>query len=191
MMSQIINAAQKDDSIKVILLHGGKYYSSGNDLKALMKGGSNPEDMAKDGAIGIFENMNPYLNALNDSVKPVVGVVRGGAIGIGFTQLAMFDFLYVSPDAHFMTPFMKTCQSPEAASTLNFPKIFGSRLANEILLMDKVITAEEALKVGFVNGIIPELAKEPEFFDIAKVPAIGKLLATDFRTLINCKTLIN
>ena len=85
MMSQIINAAQKDEKIKVILLHGGKYYSSGNDLKALMKGGSNLETMARDGRIGIFDNMNPYLNAINDSVKPVVGVIRGGAIGIGFT----------------------------------------------------------------------------------------------------------
>ena len=53
---------------------------------------------------------------------------------------------------------MKTYQSPEGTSTLNFPKLFGERLAAEILLMDKVITAEEALKVGFVNGIIPALA---------------------------------
>jgi hypothetical protein len=29
--------------------------------------------------------MNPYLNAIDQSVKPVVAVVRGGAIGIGFT----------------------------------------------------------------------------------------------------------
>ena len=64
-------------------------------------------------------------------------------------------------------------------------------MAAEILLMDKVVTAEEALKAGFVNQIIPELQKEPEFFDLAKVPAIGKLLATDYRTLTNCKSLMN
>ena len=48
------------------------------------------------------------LDALNDSVKPIVSVVRGGAIGIGFTHLSLVDFVYCSPDAHFMVPFMKT-----------------------------------------------------------------------------------
>jgi enoyl-CoA hydratase/carnithine racemase len=52
--------------------------------------------------------MNPLLNALNSSVKPIVAVVRGGAIGIAFTMLSLVDFIFVSPDAHFMTPFMKT-----------------------------------------------------------------------------------
>ena len=65
--------------------------------------------------------MNPLLIALNSSVKPVVAVVRGGALGISFTTLSLVDFIYVSPDAHFMTPFMKTFQSPEGSSTLNFP----------------------------------------------------------------------
>ena len=35
-MSKIITAAQTDEKVKVILIHGGKYFSSGNDLKALM-----------------------------------------------------------------------------------------------------------------------------------------------------------
>ena len=74
---------------------------------------------------------------------------------------------------------------------MNFPKIFGKRLAAEILMMDKVVTAQEALDHGFVNAIIPELQKEPDFFDLAKVPAIKKLLATDYTTLTNCKRLLN
>lgn len=52
--------------------------------------------------------MNPYLNAINESVKPVVSVVRGGALGIAFTTMSLVDFVFVAPDAHFMTPFMKT-----------------------------------------------------------------------------------
>jgi len=60
------------------------------------------------GKKGLFEGMKPMLDALNDSVKPIVSVVRGGAIGIGFTHLSLVDFVYCSPDAHFMVPFMKT-----------------------------------------------------------------------------------
>jgi len=50
-----------------------------------MAGGANPEQMAEHGRKGIEDCMNVYLNAINESVKPVVGVVRGGALGIGFT----------------------------------------------------------------------------------------------------------
>ena len=135
--------------------------------------------------------MGPYLNAINSSIKPVVGVVRGSAIGIGFTQLSLYDFVFVDPDTTFISVFMKTFQSPEGSSTLNFPKLFGTRRANEILMLDSTVTAQEALNCGFVSGILPELKGEPDFFDLKKVPAIGKLLATDYQTLTNCKLLLN
>jgi len=67
----------------------------------------------------------------------------------------------------------------------------GKRLANEVLLLDRPLTAKEAVDCGFANAIIPELQNEPEWFDISKVPAIPKLLATDYRTLTNCKRVIN
>ena len=67
----------------------------------------------------------------------------------------------------------------------------GKRLAAEVLLLEKPLTAKEALGCGFINGIIPELQGEDDFFDIAKVPAIGKLLSQDYRTLTNCKFLMN
>ena len=67
----------------------------------------------------------------------------------------------------------------------------GKRTAAEVLLLDKVLTAEEAVKCGFANSIIAELQEEPEWLDITKVPAITKLLATDYTTLVNCKRLMN
>ena len=86
---------------------------------------------------------------------------------------------------------MKSFQSPEGTSTLNFPLQMGRRLANEVLLLDKPLTAKEAVACGFANAVIPELQNEPEWFDIKKVPAIPQLLATDYRTLVNCKRLLN
>ena len=65
------------------------------------------------------------------------------------------------------------------------------RRANEILLLDKPITAQEAVQSGFANGIIEDLNNTDYWPDLSKIPAIGKLLATDYRTLVNCKELIN
>lgn len=58
-------------------------------------------------------------------------------------------------------------------------------------MLDKPVTAQEAAHCGFVNGIITDLNNEDFWPDITKIPALTKLLATDARTLINCKELMN
>ena len=115
------------------------------------------------------------LTAIKNSKKPIVGLVRGGAIGIGFTTTALFDFIYCTPDAHFSTPFMASCQSPEGGSTKLFAEQFGLRRANEILMLDKQIRAKEAADCGFVNQILEGLDNN-EWPDLNKIPAIPKLL---------------
>ena len=42
-----------------------------------------------------------------------------------------------------------------------------------------------------MNGIITDLNSTDHWPDLSKIPAITKLLATDYRTIINCKELIN
>ena len=42
-----------------------------------------------------------------------------------------------------------------------------------------------------MNGIITDLNSTEHWPDLSKIPAINKLLATDYRTIINCKELIN
>lgn len=190
-MAKLIQDAQNDKSIKVILLHGGSYYSSGNNLAALTSVGTDKETIRKFGGKGIFDCMGPYLRAINDSVKPVVSVVRGGALGIGFTTLSLVDFVFCGPDAHFMVPFMRTFQSPEGTSTLNFPAIMGKRMAAEVLLLDKTMTAKEAVNCGFANSIVEELQNESEWPDFLKIPQVKQLLQTDYSTLVNCKRILN
>ena len=62
--------------------------------------------------------------------------------------------------------------------------MFGHRLAHELLLTDKGLNAEEALKVGFINGIIDKFDKGSEWFDPNIIPVIPKLLASDYKTLV-------
>ena len=58
--------------------------------------------------------------------------------------------------------------------------------------MSHTVSAEEAKRFNFVNEILPELElEESEWPDMAKIPTIGKLLATDQKTLENCMGLIN
>lgn len=190
-IGKIVTGAQKDENVKVILVHGGLSFCSGNDLSKLADSTPRTEEEKNDlMSEGVEYHMVRNLRVLNRNVKPIVCLVRGHSIGIGFTMTSLFDFIYCSPDATFSTPFMKSCQSPEGTSTYSFVQQFGLRKANEILLLDKPITAQEAVQNGYANGIIEGLDDE-HWPDITKIPAIPKLLATDYRTLVNCKELLN
>ena len=46
---------------------------------------------------------------------------------------------------------MQSTMAPEGGSTYLFPKQFGLRKANEVSILDKIITADEAVKCGFAN----------------------------------------
>ena len=109
-MGRLIQAAQDDKNIKVIFIHGGLFYCSGNELKVLAEFGAMERDEMIDKAShGVEHLMVQCLNAINKSKKPIVGLVRGQSIGIGFTTTGLFDFLYVTPEAQFSTPFMRSC----------------------------------------------------------------------------------
>lgn len=77
-MARAIDAAQSDDAIKVIFIHGGLFYCSGNDLAALMQGGADGQEaMIEHGSLGVKYNMVSCLLSILKSKKPVVGLVRG------------------------------------------------------------------------------------------------------------------
>jgi enoyl-CoA hydratase/carnithine racemase len=104
-------------------------------------------------------------------------------------MLAHFDFIFCGPDAFFQTPFMASCQSPEGASTLLFPKQLGVRRSREILMLDRVMYAQEAVDCGWSNGIVKGLGPY-DWFDARSIPAIGKILDSDYRTIVESKKLM-
>lgn len=115
--------------------------------------------------------------------KPLIVLVRGGCYGIAYTLLGHATLVYCTPDAEFKTPFMESAQSPEGTSTLLFPQTYGTKVANEILLTDRRISAKEAVKFGFANSVINQVDFTREFIDPDIIPAIPKLLSYDANTV--------
>ena len=86
-MATKINEAQNDENVKVILIHGGKFFSTGNDVSVFLpyldaEHEEVKEQIQKSGEDAVFGGMVPFLNALNESNKPIVAVVRKGCVGI-------------------------------------------------------------------------------------------------------------
>ncbi|XP_042318416.1 enoyl-CoA delta isomerase 2-like [Sceloporus undulatus] len=152
---QALEEAAEDDSTLIVITGCGDYFSSGNDLSNF------GEDLLE-----ILKNngnwLRNFISHFIDFPKPLIAVVNGPAVGISVTLLGLFDIVYASDKAVFQTPFTQLGQCPEGCSSYTFPKIMGAAKANEMLLFNKKITAEEACARGLVTEVFSDSAFQGE-----------------------------
>ena len=146
-MADLLNAAEKDDRVRVVLWHGaGDSFCAGNDLDDFLKNPPSPEDSPQSRLIDAFINFE----------KPVVAAVHGAAIGGGTTMLTHCDFVYTGETAKFQMPFINLALVPEFAATFSVPMRAGYLRAAELLQLGLPFGAEEALEFGLVTRVVPD-----------------------------------
>ncbi len=145
-MADALAAAESDDAVRAILIHGTEdCFTAGNDLK----------DFLERSASGAPSVAFRFISALPKLSKPLIAAVGGPAVGIGTTMLLHCDLVYAAPNARFQMPFVPLGLVPEAASSLLLPMIAGYQRAAELLLLGQPFSAEKALAAGIVTEIVP------------------------------------
>ncbi|XP_039447898.1 enoyl-CoA delta isomerase 2 [Culex pipiens pallens] len=152
-----LNAADRDDGVHVVVLTGaGDFYSSGNDIRALM---ANPEQSVEQKMKRSNDHLSRMVRAFYSFGKLLIGVINGPAIGISATTAMLCDVLYMEERAYFYTPFTALGLCAEGCSSYTFPRLMGRSKAAEMLLLNHRMTAPEALRFN----VVAELYKQEEF----------------------------
>ncbi|XP_003384577.1 PREDICTED: enoyl-CoA delta isomerase 2, mitochondrial-like [Amphimedon queenslandica] len=153
-ITSLLNSSASNPAIKATVVTGnGDYYCSGNDLSNFMNiPPEGPEKLAADSAI-LLRN---FVSSLIRYPKPLVACVNGPAVGISVTTLLLFDLVYAADNATFHTPFMQLGQSPEACSSFLYPRIMGPAKSNELLILGRKISAEEAFERNMITRVFPK-----------------------------------
>jgi enoyl-CoA hydratase/carnithine racemase len=142
----LLNAAAKDDDIRVVLWHGaGDSFCAGNDLDDFLSNPPAPEDSPQ----------SRLINAFIAFEKPIVAAVHGAAIGGGTTMLTHCDFVYASETAKFQMPFINLALVPEFGATFSVPMRVGYLRAAEILQLGLPFDANRAAELGLVTRVVP------------------------------------
>jgi enoyl-CoA hydratase/carnithine racemase len=146
-MAEVLDAANTDRSVRVVLITGGaECFTSGNDVADFLQAPpTGPESP-------VFQ----FMRALFDFEKPVVAAVAGPAVGIGTTLLLHCDLVYVSRDAKLRTPFVNLGLCPEYGSSLLLPRLLGQARAAEVLLLGEAFTGAQAAEWGIASSALED-----------------------------------
>ena len=120
--------------------------------------------------------------------KPVIAAVNGFAIAGGMELVQATDIRVASENARFGLQEVKWGLFPLGGSTVRLPRQIPYSKAMEIMLTGELIDAEEALRIGFINHIIPQVKLLEEAQLIAdRIARNGPLALQRIKeSVINC-----
>jgi enoyl-CoA hydratase/carnithine racemase len=141
----------KDDAdIRVAILtgEGEKAFIAGADINELAtQGATQGKEYASRG--------QAVLDLIEDCGKPVIACVNGFALGGGCEVAMACTMRLASENAKLGQPEVKLGIIPGYGGTQRLPRLVGKGLAQQILLTGEVISAQEALRIGLVNEVVP------------------------------------
>jgi enoyl-CoA hydratase len=118
--------------------------------------GADIKEMAEASAVEMLgSEMIAQFTRIRQVTKPVIAAVSGWCLG-GGNELAMScDMIVASETARFGQPEINIGVIPGAGGTQRLARALGKALAMEMVLNNRVLSAEQALHYGLVNRVVP------------------------------------
>ena len=140
-VSRALEELEADGEVRVVIMTGaGRAFSTGHDMAA-----SNPE---------ITELINFSEGKLLSFGKPIIAAIHGHVLGYGL-QLALACDIIIAADNTVLGTTGPLVGALDPGSILLLPGMVGRNKASELLLTCERIGADEALRIGMVNKVVP------------------------------------
>lgn len=143
---------ERDDVRAVLISAAGRMFSAGGDLRFFAEQG--------DGLGAALKEMTGHLHAaiarFSHMDAPVVCAVNGMAAGAGFSLAAACDVTVAADSARFTLAYTAAGLSPDGSATWFLPRLVGLRRARELMLTNRMLSADEAMAFGLVDRVVPE-----------------------------------
>ncbi|MEX2160660.1 MAG: enoyl-CoA hydratase-related protein [Anaerolineales bacterium] len=150
LMIELMDTLEKldaDEGVGAFVLTGDeRAFAAGADIK----------EMAESSSIELLlkGHISPFDRIKNVS-KPVIAAVSGWCLGGGHELALSCDLIVASESARFGQPEINLGVIPGAGGTQRLTRAIGKALAMEMVLNNRTLTAEEALRHGLVNRVVP------------------------------------
>jgi enoyl-CoA hydratase len=156
-----LDELRADGEVRVVIFTGAgdKAFVAGADIA----------EFAERTAISQREVMleRGLFNAVDSFPKPVIAMVNGYCLGGGCELALACDIRVASDKASFGQPEINLGIIPGGGGTQRLTRLVGEGKAMEMILTGEIISADEALRIGMVNHVVPADQLEAKTMEIA------------------------
>jgi dihydroxynaphthoic acid synthetase len=150
-LAHVISSTREDPSIAAVVITGAgdAAFSSGGDFHAMMRLNRINGHLWND-------RMLKVAMTIRGLPIPVIAMVNGHCMGGGHELALWCDLVIASDNAVFGQSGARVGACPTVGATQYLPRIIGERLAREMIFLARTFTAEEAVRIGLINKVVPQ-----------------------------------
>ena len=206
LLEQLPRAVRDREIGCVVLTGAGRGFCSGGDLRAIRDQRIGEAAEARpptlEESVARLRRHEEASALLYELPKVTIAAVNGPVAGAGLSLALACDIRIASDAARFTTAFARVGFSGDFGGSYLLTQLVGRAKARELYLTADIIGAEEALKFGIVNRVVPAASFKDEVHAFAKKIAAGPLvtyaymkanlnqaLASDLRTMLDREAL--
>jgi 2-(1,2-epoxy-1,2-dihydrophenyl)acetyl-CoA isomerase len=179
LLEQLHRAATATDVGAVVLTGAGRGFCAGGDISRMRDRnegeGGRPQTFEQRVA-GLRRSEEVSL-LLNEIPKVTIAAINGAVAGAGLSIALACDLRIAADNARLGTAFARVGFSGDFGGTYLLTKLVGSAKARELYFTAEMINADEALKLGMVNRVVPASSFKDEVHAFAKRIADGPRVA--------------
>lgn len=167
-LNAALDSALSDGAVRTILLTGaGKGFCSGAQL------GGDAFDAGERVASRLRDQVNPLIEKMRGSEKPIVVAVNGPAAGAGVGIALAGDIVIAARSARFVLSFVRLGAALDAGTSLFLQRAIGIARARALALLGEPLTAEQAAQWGLIWKTVDDAALFDEALAVAQRFADG------------------
>jgi enoyl-CoA hydratase len=153
----VTGLGQREDIRCIVIRAEGRGFQAGVDVKELAEDGTKIIDVNR----GCYDT----FAAIYDCPVPVISAVHGYCIGGGIGISGASDIVVASQDATFSLPEID--RGALGAAT-HLMRLFGMQKTRRMLYTGEAIDADEALRLGGVESVVPREKLRGEAMELAR-----------------------
>jgi enoyl-CoA hydratase len=179
-LSAAVHELDADPGVRVAILTGAgeKAFAAGADIAAM-------SEMPPAEARRFAEAGHAVGAAIEEAHFPVIAAVNGFALGGGCELALACDFIYASDKAKFGQPEVNLAVVPGFGGTQRLARRVGIGRARELCYTGDVVAADEALRIGLVNAVVPHAELLARVQEVAKkIAAKGPLAIAQAKRVV-------
>src|SRR3954454_22784229 len=162
------NALTDDPAGAVVVTGGDRLFAAGADISEF--GG--PDEAERIGDLFLRA-----LGAIADIPRATIAAVSGVALGGGCELALACDFRIASTRARFGQPEILLGIIPGGGGTQRLARLIGPARAKDMIFTGRQVDADEALRIGLVDEVVPAADVLSTALELAQSQAAGAVVA--------------